>query len=106
MFIYLFALVLRFLFFAFLSFVHIFTLFAVHILYILPRSIADTKIHKYIAIIFLLYIVERRLGYIFNIYALGLRWYILYVIFASFVLFIVVRILRIVDKRRNNHFKK
>ncbi len=106
MFIYLFALVLRFAFFAFLSLVHMFTLFAVHILYILPRSIADTKIYKYIPIIFLLYIIERRLGYIFNIYALALRWYILYIMFASFVLFVVVRILRIVDKRRNNHFKK
>lgn len=102
MFVYLFTIVLRFAFFAFLLFVHIFTFFAVHILYIPPRAIADAKIYKYI----LLYIVERRLGYIFNIYALALRWYILYVIFASFMFFIFSRILRVVDKRRNNSFKK
>lgn len=106
MFVYLFIIVLRFAFFAFLLFVHIFTFFAVHILYIPPRAIADAKIYKYISIIFLLYIVERRLGYIFNIYALALRWYILYVIFASFMFFVFTRILRVVDKRRNNSFKK
>lgn len=106
MFIYLFTLVLRFAFFAFLVFIHIFTLFSTYILYIPPRAIADTKIYKYISIIFLLYIVERRLGYIYNIYAFALRRYILYVIFASFVLFIVARILRIVDKRRKDDLKK
>lgn len=101
MIIYLTFLVLRFIFYASIAFVKIFFFLANHVVYILPRAMADTKLYKYIIMMSILYIVQNILGDTKNLAIMFARWYILYLMFASFVLFILVRIYNGVAGKKN-----
>ena len=100
MIIYLMFIVLRFLFFASIAFIKIFFFLANHVVYILPRAMAGTKIYKYIIMMIILHLIQRALGGTNNLAIMFARWYILYLMFASFVLLIFFRIYDGISKKR------